>query len=220
MKLHFLVEGVADRTFLEQLLPRLIPKHSWQVYPHQGRGKLPNDPTKTPDKRQFGLLDNLPAKLRAWGKSLNPATDRVVVVIDQDNDDCKDLLARLHKIHKAIDPRPVTIFRLAIEETEAWYLGDAKAVKKAFVKVKSHRLNEWKPDTVGRTWELFQEVVNAPTEDKVGWGEVMGKVLTVEEPLEAHNRSPSFCKFCRRVREHAGDPAVGPKARRRSAVSG
>jgi len=34
---------------------------------------------------------------------------------------------------------------------------------------------------------------------------------TVDEPLEDHNSSPSFRKFCRGVREHAGEPAVASK---------
>ena len=100
------------------------------------------------------------------------------------------------------------------QETEAWYLGDPKAVYRTFSKVKRTRLNQWHPDSVGQTWELFQEIINAPTDDKVAWGEAMGQALTVTEPLENHNRSPSFRKFCRRVRELAGEPPHKPKSRR------
>lgn len=59
MKLHVLVEGPSDVALLNELLPRLIPGHAFQVYPHQGKGKLPKDPLARPEARQRGLLDNL-----------------------------------------------------------------------------------------------------------------------------------------------------------------
>ncbi len=206
MKLHFLVEGPADAAFLERLLPRLIPRHRWQVYPHEGRGRLPGKLVAPPDAKRRGLLDNLPAKLSAWGKTFDPATDRVVVVLDQDIDDCKELLAKLGRMYAHLSSRPQAIFRLAIEETESWYLGDAKAVQRAFPKADGRKLATWRPDSVDRTWEKFQEIIRAAADDKVAWGEAMGQVLAVDEPLDRKNRSPSFRKFCRRVREHAGEP--------------
>lgn len=206
-----MVEGPAEVTFLEALLPRLLPAHSFQVYPHQGRGRLSTDPNKEPAPTQRGLFDNLATTLRVWGRHFDPAVDRVVVLADVDEDDCAELLGRLESLHKKINPRPRTIFRLAIEETEAWYLGDAAAVRKAFPEASRNKLAAWKPDRVGRTWELFQEIIGAQSEDKPGWGEAMGAVLAVDEPLERKNRSPSFRKFCRRVREHAGEPSVSKR---------
>ncbi len=207
MRLHFLVEGPADVAFLEKVLPRLIPAHSFQLYPHQGRGKLPGKVDTTPDPTRRGLLDNLPAKLRAWGRSFSGETDRVVVLLDLDEGDCAELLARLNRMLKSVTPHPVTLFRLAIEETESWYLGDRSAIRKAFPSAKLRKLDAWKPDSIVGTWEYFMEIIGASSDDKVAWGDAMGATIRVEEPLEPRNASPSFRKFCRRVRELAGEAA-------------
>lgn len=214
MRLHFLVEGPADVAFLENLLPRLIPAHSFQIYPHQGRGKLPGDLDAKADPMRRGLLDNLPAKLRAWGRQFQSETDRVVVLVDLDDGDCAELLARLRRALDSIHPRPETLLRLAIEEVESWYLGDRSAIKKAFPSAKLRKLDAWEPDSIGGTWERFMEVIGATSDDKVAWGEAMGALIHVEEPLESHNRSPSFVKFCRRVRELAGESGAQASVRR------
>lgn len=95
MRLHFLVEGPSEKELLNGLLPRLIPGHKFEIYPHQGKGKLSNDFNSAPNRMHRGVLDQLPAILRAWGKSFSPETDRVVVLVDLDNDDCRWLLDQL-----------------------------------------------------------------------------------------------------------------------------
>ena len=70
MRLHILVEGQADEAFLKEWLPKLIPRHPFVVIPHQGKGRLSAEPKKRPNSKRRGLLDQLPAKLRAYGKSL------------------------------------------------------------------------------------------------------------------------------------------------------
>lgn len=219
MRLHFLVEGPADVSLLENLLPRLIPGHAWEIYPHQGRGKLPGDPDAKVDSSRRGLLDNLPMKLRAWGEVLDSSTDRVVVLLDVDRDDCSGLLNRLKRMQQALASCPVTIFRLAIEESESWYLGDRVAIREAFPKANLRKLGDWVPDSRVGSWELFMQVIGAPSDDKVNWGESMGKTLRVNEPLEKANVSPSFVKFCRRVRELAGEHAPAAKRSTRSAAA-
>jgi len=116
--LHFLVEGPSEARLLEQILPRLLPKHNFRIYPHEGKGRLP-DPTAPAKKERRGVLDQLPAKFRAWAKTLNPAADRVIVLVDVDQDDCEELLANLTALKEKIDT-PVYLVRLAIEEVEAW----------------------------------------------------------------------------------------------------
>ena len=123
-------------------------------------------------------------------------------------------------MEKAIKRRPASIFRLAIEETEAWYLGDFEAVSKAFPKARKKHLSNWIPDSVCGSWELFQRVVGMASDDKVAWGRAMGRALHVDEPLGKRNRSPSFQKFCRRVREHAGEPILVATRKKRPPVKG
>ena len=142
---------------------------------------------------------------------MSPETDRVVVVVDVDDDDCEDLLARLKKLRAHVGVAPLFITRLAIEEMEAWYLGDPAAMRRAFGTVRPSILSKYEQDSICGTWEMLMKVIAARVEDKVAWAARIGPELNVGEPLEKQNGSPSFRKFCRRVRELAGDttPRVG-----------
>ncbi|HRI72058.1 MAG TPA: DUF4276 family protein [Polyangium sp.] len=203
MRLHFLVEGPSEVELLNGLLPRLIPQHKFQVYPHQGKGKLPLDPGTKPDLKHRGVLDQLPAILRAWGKSFSSDTDRVVLLVDSDDDDCRWLLEKLSELVKEIDPAPMCLFRIAIEEVEAWYLGDWTAIKRAFPKAEKKALAAYVPDSICGSWELFQEVIKDRLERKPYWAQKMGVELEVDDA--EGNESISFRKFCNGVRRFAGE---------------
>lgn len=161
MRLHILVEGSADEAFLKAWLPRFLPGHPFIVIPHQGKGRLSAAPARKPDPKQRGLLDQLPAKLRAFGKALNSETDRVVVLVDLDDQDCHDLKARLTALVKQCNPRPTVLFRIAIEETEAFFLGDRMAVKKAFPAARIRRIKDYQQDSICGTWEVLRDVIGA-----------------------------------------------------------
>ena len=78
-----------------------------------------------PGPRHQGLLDQLPAKLRGYGKSLAGMDCLVVVLIDADDEDCKDLKTRLLRLYDELESKPPSVlFRIAVEETESWFLAD------------------------------------------------------------------------------------------------
>lgn len=204
MRLHVLVEGESEEALLMGWLPRFLPSgHSFSIIRHRGKGRLPRDPVRVPDIRREGLLDQLPAKLRAYGRSLNPATDRLLVLLDADDDPCVELKRRLLETLESCDPRPVVLFRLAIEETEAFYLGDPQAIRKAFPQAKVQKLGSYVQDSVCGTWELFQGVIGDPIEDKVRWAERMAPHLGTAWKT---NRSASFRQLCTGLLRLAGEP--------------
>lgn len=206
MKLHVLVEGDSEQALLKGWLPRLLPGHSFTVIRHRGKGRLSRGSLKVPDIRREGLLDQLPAKLRAYGRELDPATDRVLVLVDADNDPCSELKQRLLEVLESCDPRPVVLFRLAIEETEAFYLGDPAAIREAFPGARLQRMKNYSQDSICGTWELFKKVIGDPVEDKVEWAERMAPYLgTVWQGSNA-NHSPSFCQLCKGLLRLAGEP--------------
>jgi hypothetical protein len=147
----------------------------------------------------------LPAKLRAYGRTLDSATDRLLVFIDLDEDSCLDLKSRLLAVLDTCEPRPVVLFRIAIEELEAFYLGDISAIRRAFPQARPHRLRDYVQDSICGTWELFQQIIGASSEDKVGWAEAMGVHLGTEWRGSGANRSPSFGQFCRGLRRLCGE---------------
>jgi hypothetical protein len=67
----------------------MLPGHRILVHPHRGKGHIPKNPDKEPDPRRESLLDQLPAKLRSFGKEMNPDTDRVIVLLTPKNNALK-----------------------------------------------------------------------------------------------------------------------------------
>ena len=167
--------------------------HTFKVYPHQGKGKL----RESPSALQQGVLDQLRAKLRAWEKTLNPATDRVVLLVDADEQPCKDLKDALRKVWQESCPNLPQAACIAVEETEAFYLGDLTAMKAAFPKAKKPK--GYIQDSVCGTWEAFQRAIGTEREDKVGWAAAMGPSLDAKG-----GKSPSAQFFAKRLRTLCG----------------
>ena len=58
------------------------------------------------------------------------------------------------------NPRPKTLFRIAIEEGEAWLLGDRAAVKLAYPNAREGILNGYVQDSICGTWEALADAVH------------------------------------------------------------
>lgn len=186
MRIRVLVEGKSEQLLIEQWCIRAFPKHEVIVHPHQGKGEIPNL-TKKPDYRRRGLLDQLPATLRALAKEQETA---VLVLVDSDDEECTDLKNRLLTLATQIRPKPTRLmFRIAVEETEAFYLGDLKAIRKAYPDADMKKAKRYTPDSVCGTAELFGEIINDDGLNKVAWAEAMGNTLTTRPE---GSRSPSF----------------------------
>ena len=106
--------------------------------------------------------------------------------------------------------------RLAVEETEAFYLGDLKALKKAFPRADMATARRYVPDSVVDTWELFGRIVHDGGGNKVAWAEAMGPVLTTKA---SQSRSPSFKGFVRGLLGLAPPAPAKPKRRRYRHIS-
>jgi len=201
MRLHILVEGPSDEAFLTPWLPKLLgPAHTFKILVHQGKGKLPSDLQAKPQTKHRGLLDQLPAKLRAYNIQLKADTDRVVVLVDLDDDDCVKLLSRLKNTAAVCSPKLAILFRIAIEESEAFFLGDSPAIKKAFPGAKLGKLRNHEHDSICGTWEKLREIIGEHDtyEDKVGWAEAIGPHLSIKwKTGRGINKSPSFSKLCK-----------------------
>lgn len=205
MHIEILVEDSSGAKLLEILIPRVIGRqgepHTWRIHPYKGIGHLPRDLSLQADPAKRALLNQLPRLLAGYGKT--PHIDAVVVVLDSDKRECGSFLAELKALLFQCDPAPNVLFRLAIEEMEAWYLGDRQALLKAYPKAKKGALNPYQQDSICGTWELLADVVypgGSAAIRKAGWplsgqikhewAEKIGPWLDVE-----NNQSPSFCKL-------------------------
>ncbi len=203
--LELLVEEPSMEAFLRQLLPRVLPQgRSFSVHPHQGKSDL---------------LGKLEARLKSYANWL-PADWRVIVIVDQDEDDCRVLKQRLEAIsaHAGLETRARArslgrldwrlVNRIAVEELEAWYFGDWDAVRAAYPRVAAHAARHRAlrdPDAVtGGTWEVFERIMQRHGYFKAGLPkiEVARAIGARMEP--GRNRSRSFDVFHAAVMEAVG----------------
>jgi len=201
-RFEVLVEGAADVPAVREIMRRrfgLEEGKDFSIHSHQGIGKLPANPLAHPDPKHRGLLDQLPAKLRGyahWGEDIC-----VVVLVDVDDTPCVQLLAELENMLQQLPKKPnQVLFRLAIEETESWFIADAPAIKKAFPKAKLHKLPNHPDAIVGAAERLAESLghsgrISGP--DKFHWAERIAPHLDLNHP-----RSPSLNKFIEGIERH------------------
>jgi hypothetical protein len=193
MHIEFLVEESSAEAALNILAPAILgPAVTFQVHPYNGK----------PD-----LLAKLPDRLRGYRAWL-PADWRIVVLLDADEADCRQLKARLETIAYAagLTTRSAAggaqfqvLNRLAVQELEAWFFGDTAALCAAYPRLKPHlgeRSKYRNPDAIaGGTWEALEHELQ-----RVGYAPGgLAKVATARA-VSAHmrperNRSHSFQVF-------------------------
>jgi hypothetical protein len=194
MHIEFLVEEYSAEILLKNLLPLMLPKeNSFAIHPFNGK---------------HDLLSKLPKRLRGYRKWL-PEDWRIVVLIDEDREDCLILKEKLEET--AIGSGFLTkssargknkfevINRLAIEELEAWFFGDTEAIAKAYPRVPASIGNKAQyrnPDAImGGTWEALERILK-----KAGYySSGMPKMETARNiskyMIPVRNRSKSFQVF-------------------------
>ena len=211
MSIHFeiLVEDQSGKKMLEILVPKIIDvdKCSFTIISYKGIGHIPKNLKPKTDAKKRILLDRLPSLLRGYGKTFAAYPEGykavVIVVTDLDNKCFKEFKSELTNILKKCKPEPETSFCIAIEEGEAWLLGDINAVTKKFFKAKKSVLKTYVNDSICGTWELLADSVysggsqqlsgrgwQAVGSEKFLWAEEIAPEMNVE-----NNNSPSFCYF-------------------------
>jgi hypothetical protein len=205
MHVEILVEDSSGASLIATLLPHVIgpegSPHTWRIHAYKGIGRLPLDLSSQRDPAKRALLNQLPRLLRGYGRT--PGIDAVVVVLDTDRRDCKTFLAELVTLLEQCAPAPTTLFRLAIEEMEAWLLGDQSALLNAYPKAKKDVLGKYVQDSVCGTWEVLADAIYPGGHlaiEKAGWplpGQVKHEWVEKISPHMniAANSSPSFGKF-------------------------
>ena len=204
MHIEILVEDSSGGRLMAHLLPKILgtylQPHTWRVRNYKGIGRIPKKLTGRVDAAKKTLLENLPKALAGYGNT--PGYDAIFVLLDTDDRDIKRFERDLKAMLKACAGAPPTVFGLATEEVEAWYLGDREALEKAFPKIKTQILKRYVQDSVCGTWELLADALvkggNAAVKAagwkhagdlKHEWAEKIGPLMNIDE-----NKSPSFCK--------------------------
>jgi hypothetical protein len=200
MHLEAFVEEPSAEAALESLLPCILPGWSHRIHPYQGKASL---------------LKRLPNRLKGLSKWL-PDELRVLVLVDRDDDDCCELKQRLEKWAEeaglATKSSPQgdkfqVLNRIAVEELEAWFLGDTEALLAAYPKVPAtfpQRRGLRKPDAVGGgTWEALEKLLKAAGYYPTGMPKTeVARAISKHMQLGS-NRSHSFQVFVSGLRAFA-----------------
>lgn len=205
-----LVEGASDVPALREVLVRrfgMVEGQDFRIHPHKGQGSLPVNPLANPHPRRQGLLDQLPAKLRGFGRYLGEDAC-VLVVVDVDDTPCSHLLADLNAMLAQLPTRPPNVlFRLAIEETVSWFIADVPAVVEAYPRARQKPLRTVLPDAICGAWEVLaaalgykrHEVTGA---DKYAWAQAITPHLNLATPP-----SPSLGKLLQGIERQLAQEA-------------
>ncbi len=191
MRIDFFVEEPSAEAALTNLLPRILPNEiAFEIRNFQSKDTL---------------LKELPKRLSGYKKWFPPDL-RIVVLIDEDGEDCQQLKERLELaakqaglITKSQGQKFQILNRIVIEELEAWFFGDVEALVTAYPKVPANLANKEKyrdPDAItSGTWEALERVLQRAGYYAGGMPkiEVARKVSAFMEP--DRNRSKSFKVF-------------------------
>ena len=210
--LELLVEDRSGKIMLDNLLPMIlqdVPNVTYIVHPYKGIGRVPQNLRPGSGGRGRMLLDALPKLLDGYGKTFAnwPAemTGAVVLVCDLDDKQLEVFKEQLEGILEACSIQPETRFCFAIEEGEAWLLGDIPAIEMAYPKVRKDILQHYKNDAICGTWELLAAALSFEYkgaawyecgQKKAEWAEKITPYMNVDA-----NASPSFKYFVTTLRD-------------------
>lgn len=194
MHIEFLLEEPSAEAALDILLPNILGDGSTFKL-HSFNGKQ-------------NLLRKLPERLRGYSRWL-PENYRIVVLVDADQQDCTDLKRRLerHAAEAGLRSRSVRtvngtfqiVNRIAIEELESWYFGDADALIAAYPRLPRNFNSKEKfrdPDGIkGGTWEALEKLLQEYGYQRGGLAKI-NTARTITSHMNVHkNTSRSFQAF-------------------------
>lgn len=186
--------------FLAGFLPRFFPAIGYQMHPLGGKKKM---------------LAKIPDRLKGYASWL-PENWRVVVLIDQNSQDCHILKAQLEKFAEmaglptATNPQGEevkVINRIVVPRLEAWYFGDWDAVCQAYPRAPRdipRRSRYRHPDAIPDPTRSFEQIMQKVGYFKTGLRKIeaareIGRYLDPER-----NTSYSFQVFYRTLKALLG----------------
>lgn len=211
MHFQFLVEDYSGAILVDKVMQKLSEeaKFTFDIKSFKGIGGFKGSGS-VKDIKTNKLLTDLPQYLRAFDNSLQGIEACVIVVLDNDTRDThlfeQELEIQAQRAMISIDH----VFCVAVEEMEAWLLGDEKALFSAYPFARDSKYKEYVQDSICGTWEFLADIVfkgglkkfkkECPTYREVGrykaeWAEQIGGHLNL-----SNNKSPSFQYFISALR--------------------
>lgn len=213
MQIEFLVEDSSGKKLLEEIMKKYIQEMplfpiEYSILPYKGIGGFGKG-TNAKNVKAQQLLNDLPKRLKAIQAKYWGVQDvSIIVVLDNDTRDTIKFQEDLERLAQRENIFIDHVFCIAVEEMEAWLLGDRNALQAAYANVAdriSSKYSSYKQDSICGTWECLADMLTKggianfrkknPTAFDIGcckseWAEKIGRQMNLRE-----NTSPSFQKF-------------------------
>lgn len=190
MRLEILVEEASAEPVVRRLLSLIDSSLVYDVRVFQGK----------PD-----LLKQLPSRMAGYRDWARAEDVRILVLCDEDREDCRDLKNQMEEaaITAGLSTKSSSgslnfrvVNRIAVEELEAWLLGDHEALCAAFPRVPTsyHRRARYRqPDEIrGGTAEALEKLLKDHGYHSSGLRKVEAASAISRFMVIDQNKSPSF----------------------------
>lgn len=191
MHIEILVEELSMEVTLKTMLPHLLPLEiTCRIINFQGKQNL---------------LRQLPARLRGYASWITDEY-RIVVLLDEDRQNCLELKQQMESAASraglttktsAGGARFQVLNRIAVEELEAWFLGDFQAMRQAYPRLPETLPRKFaNPDAVtGGTWESLEKFMQQNGYFRGGYPKVEAARAISARMNPENNMSRSFQVF-------------------------
>ena len=199
--------GIVVETLMKSLLSAVVPSFTISIRPHRGKGESSDNWYQRPVKNASGLLDLLPAKLRAYDHVFAGTEYILVVIMDSDTLSPDAVQSLLHSMCRKFAPSLPYVIGICVEETEAWLMADEQALLAAYPDADMTVFKEYIQDSVCGTWEKLCSVLlhekaaglirigyPAIGQYKQEWSQNISQCMDPKR-----NISPSFIRFSREL---------------------
>ncbi len=207
MYFHFLIEDQSGKELIDCVMEKVVHNNPQVTYFCKGYHGLGGFTKKNTVKetRDGKLLNDLMTVLRGLNKSLQGIPAAIIIVLDNDDRDTEDFREKLENVASENMITIDHVFCIAVEEMEAWLLGDEKAVLSAYPKARMNVLHSYEQDSICGTWEKLADVVypggltklmsDSPSYMEIGkqkceWSKNIARYMDLD-----NNHSPSFNFF-------------------------
>lgn len=190
MRIEFLIEEPSAEEALKLLLPKVMR--------NRADFKMINLGSK------YKLLQVLDARLRAYRQRIDGGEDlRVVVLVDRDDDDCKQLKRRMDTAARSAglidqtESHLLVVNRIVVEELESWFIGDPPALRQAFRSLPAinERSGIFRNPDNGGSWEALHRFLKKHGVYRSHYPKIDAARKIAQHMDPNRNRSPSFHAF-------------------------